>query len=177
MRSWLSGVQACAVIALAGCVATSPTSQSSKGTEPRVHGPAPMATNTEAPDLGVLGPYGIPQGRCGMILYTLAGATPVPIFRSTDDGNALMDIEGAVTQIVLVGRKGETRMAIPSGQYFQGTLTSGGGVQVAAETQWGKEFRGGAYVERGTLTVTASDGWSRVVPVAGIAGCRALSQG
>ncbi len=164
---------AAAFVALAGCATPS---QKSDGPS-RLPRPIPMATNTEAPDLGVLGPYGVPQGRCGMILYTLAGATPVPIFRSTDDGNALMDIEGTLTQLTLVGRAGETRMAIPGSQYFQGNLSTGMGVQVAAVTQWGNSFRGGAYVQQGTITLTAADGWSRVVPVAGIAGCRISSAG
>jgi hypothetical protein len=153
-------------IGLTGCATGGPDPQG-----PRV--PVPMSAETEAPDLGALRTYGVPRGRCGMILYTLAGATPVPIFRSTDDGTAIMEIERQVTPLALVGRGGTTRMAIPSMQYFQGHLASGEAITVAAQTEWGQPFQGGSYVRSGTMTVTAANGWSRVVPVAGIAGCKA----
>ncbi|WOI54378.1 hypothetical protein [Parvularcula sp. LCG005] len=154
--------------ALAACASSTPTS----GSSPAASAGAAQVARTEAPDLGALPTYGIPRGRCGMILYTLSGSKSLPVFRSTDEGRGLVEINGALTELSLVGRGGETRMAVPSSQYFRGQQADGTEVTVAAVTSWGTSFPSGSYVEAGTLTITAADGWSRVLPVAGIAGCR-----
>ncbi len=132
-----------------------------------------VMADSEAPDPGRLEAFAIPPGRCGMILYSRSGIQAVPVFRSTDDGTALMKLEGALTALSLVGRGGETRRSVPSAQHFRGKLETGMGVTVSAVTSWGQTFPGGAYVDNGTLTVRAADGWTRVIPVAGIAGCKA----
>lgn len=162
-------------MALAACASSSaPSSQrASKNAATQQSFNQQIFNMTEAPDLGAVGQYGIPSGRCGMILYTQSGGRAVPIFRSTDDGAAIMQIEGRVTQLRLVGRGGEARLGIPNQQYFQAELANGMGVTIAASARWGNSFPSGTYVERGTITATGADGWSRVVPIAGIAGCKA----
>lgn len=166
--------------ALMGCAGTSTSSNANGGQGPRGglgSFPAQISAQTEAPDLGVLATHGIPSGQCGMVLYAQSGASAVAVFRSTDDGKAILEIEGALTEVTLVGRSGETRLNIPSNQYFQGVLPTGMTVGVAAETEWGASFPAGSYVRQGTITMTAADGWSRVLPVAGIAGCKPASAG
>ncbi|WP_031549642.1 hypothetical protein [Parvularcula oceani] len=148
---------------LGACASTQDTSGRGGG--------APLLARSEAPDPDALDDYAIPPGRCGTILWTLSGASPVPIFRSVDDGMASMVIEGQRTQLNLVGRGGEARLGIPSVQHFEGQ-TQSGAVRVTMRGQWGQPFPAGNYVEEAVLRVQGADGWSRVVPVAGIAGCR-----
>lgn len=133
----------------------------------------PVSVETEAPDPGALGEYSIPKGRCGMVLWARAGTQTVPIFQALDDGAGLMEIDGAVTALTRVASNGETRARIPQIQSFKAHNADGGTIQIEAQTIWGTPFQGGSYVKRGTLTLTGPDGWSRVVPVAGIAGCKA----
>lgn len=156
------------LLGLTACAATGGTPAASSAGQGAMIGRA-----TEGPDLGAINGFGIPSGRCGMVLYAQSGAKPVPIFRSTDDGLAMVQVDGALRQIVLVGRGGETQQGIPSSQFFRTDQSApGGALSVAIQTRWGTPFPSGAYVQDGTLTVTAADGWSRVVPVAGIAGCK-----
>ncbi|MGV6821022.1 MAG: hypothetical protein ACWA5T_11070 [Parvularcula sp.] len=150
-----------------GCAATAPPRDQNALTEPYV------TARTEGPDLGGISQYGIPPGRCGMILYTRSGSRAVPIFRSTDDGAGLMDVDGELRGLELVGRAGETRMNIPSDQFFTANADEPArNLTVAVRTHWGQGFPSGSYVKDGTLTIKAASGWSRVVPVAGIAGCK-----
>lgn len=129
---------------------------------------------TEGPDLGSIRQFGIPSGRCGMILYTSRGSRAEPIFRSLDDGSGLMEVDGELRALTLIGRGGDTRQNVPSAQYFDGEATSSGlALRVVVQTSWGRSFPSGSYVQDGTLSVTDANGWSRVIPVAGIAGCKA----
>ena len=131
----------------------------------------PVLTDTEAPDPGALGVAQVPAGRCGTILWTKSGADQVPIFRSVDDGTASMVIDGTPVSLTLTGRGGETRVGIPSTQAFAGE-TADGPIEVVMRGTWGQPFPAGSYVARATINVTGPDGWARVVPTAGIAGCR-----
>ena len=59
---------------------------------------------------------------------------------------------------------------MPQNQLYQSL--GGDGVTVEINTVWGRNFPSGSYVERGTITLSGADGWQRVLPVAGIAGCK-----
>ena len=134
--------------------------------------PGRIVSDSEAPDPGPLAEAGVPSGRCGMILWTLAGASAVPVFRSVDDGTADMQVDGEPLALALVGRGGEDRLGIPAVQQFEGRLDSGEAVTVLVRGDWGRAFPAGAYVERAALSLTGADGWTRTLPTAGIAGCR-----
>ena len=131
-----------------------------------------IVSDSEAPDPGPLADAGVPPGRCGMILWTLAGASAVPVFRSVDDGTADMQVDGQALTLSLVGRGGEDRLGIPAVQQFEGRLEGGEPVTVVVRGDWGRAFPAGAYVERAALSLTGADGWTRTLPTAGIAGCR-----
>lgn len=135
---------------------------------------ARVNADTEAPDLGALGTaYAMPRGRCGMILYTQAAGRTVPIFRSLDDATALMQIEGDMTALQLTGARGEVRVSQSEQQAYIARMADGSKVEVEVEARWGLTFPGGSYVERALITLTGADGWRRVLPSAGIAGCKA----
>lgn len=162
-----------ALVLLAGCATTGGQDAEQQG---QVGPGGPLLADSEAPDPGVLTSADIPKGRCGMILWTRSGASTVPIFRSVDDGQASMVIDGAPVTLTLTGRGGESRLGIPAVQRFAGTLPAtnedGGPVEVTVRAVWGLPFPAGAYVQDAALTVQGADGWSRVVPTAGIAGCK-----
>ncbi len=132
-----------------------------------------VSVDTEAPDPGALGSYSIPSGRCGMVLWARAGTETVPIFQALDDGNGLMEIDGRRTGLSRQSVRGQARAKMPQIQEFSAHSADGSLITVEAVTVWGTSFPGGSYVERGTLTLTGADGWQRVMPVAGIAGCKA----
>ena len=157
-------MRAAALFAL--CLAACATSGGGQGGDAR-----PLLTPTEAPDPGALPVADVPSGRCGTILWAKSGADQVPVFRSVDDGTASMVLDDELVTLTLTGRGGETRVGIPATQAFRGEGQDGP-VEVVMRATWGQSFPAGAYVSRATLNVAGPDGWERVMPVAGIAGCR-----
>ena len=152
---------------LVACATAAPGERSRVG-----DAPGRIVSDSEAPDPGPLTEAGVPPGRCGMILWTLSGASAVPVFRSVDDGTADMQVDGSPIDLALVGRGGEDRLGIPAVQQFEGRLPGGEPVTVTVRGTWGRAFPAGAYVERASLSLTGADGWTRSLPTAGIAGCR-----
>ena len=155
------------LVGLAAC-ATTPGAGGPGGGE---RAPRRLLAETEAPDPGVLEDFDVPAGRCGMTLWTKSGADQVPVFRSVDDGTASMVIDGQPVALSLTGRGGETRVGIPATQAFEGRAGDRP-ITVTMRGAWGQPFPAGSYVARAAITVRGEDGWSRVVPAAGIAGCR-----
>lgn len=157
-------------LGLAGCANSGPAD--SEGAT-RFRTTEPVAMASEAPDPGALAGYGIPSGRCGMVLWARAGKSAVPIFQALDDGKGVMEIDGETSQLMRLRVNGVARAGMPQLQIFQTQLSDGSRVEIEANTVWGEAFPGGSYIERGTISLTGADGWSRVTPVAGIAGCKA----
>lgn len=133
----------------------------------------PGIVESEAPDPSPLAGYNIPAGRCGLILWTRTGADVVPVFRSVDVIDATMSIEGKTLPLRLLFQEGELRLGMRGKQIFQTLPNEEPEVTVEARLRWGQPFPGGSYVEGGTLTLSGTDGWARILPVAGIAGCKA----
>lgn len=160
------------VLAAGSFVMAACASRGEAPAEPMTVDARTLSVETEAPDLGALGEFNIPSGACGLILYTRSSNQTVPVFRSLNDGSGFMHIEGSLSRLQLVASAGEARASIPAFQYFDARTTDGSLVNIEAEIDWGEGFPGGAYVKSGTLSLTGADGWSRVLPVAGVAGCR-----
>jgi hypothetical protein len=130
---------------------------------------------TEAPDPSPLARIDIPSGECGMILWARSGARTVPIFRAVNVVDAVMTVDGSDVPLQLASQDGPLRLGMRAKQLF---VADGNGdaatprLTVAASIEWGQPFPGGTYISGGTLTLTGESGWQRIVPVAGIAGCK-----
>lgn len=162
-----------AIFTLTACESTSGSDR--KVTLKRPNASVPVSAETEAPDPGALASYNIPPGRCGMVLWAKAGTDTVPVFQALQDGSAVMEIDGKMTQMVRYSAQGEARAAMPNIQRYNALLTQTDVIQVEVSTVWGNQFPGGSYVKNGTIILTGPDGWKRVMPVAGIAGCKATA--
>ena len=128
---------------------------------------------TAAPDPTPLASYDIPSGRCGMILWTKDSGRVAPIFRSIDTVQASMIIEGETVPLLLASQDGDLRFGMRAQQVFTPTDPEKHSTVVETKLEWGQAFPGGIYINRGSLKLTATDGWQRILPVAGIAGCKA----
>jgi hypothetical protein len=148
-----------------GACASAPEDEPSR--EPR----RPRLTGTEAPDPSPLSGYNIPAGQCGMILWMRSGADVLPIFRVIDATAGTMTLDGKRTELTLQSQTGELRVGMRANQTFAAPGEEGV-TTVESRLHWGQNFPAGAYIRGGTLTVSGADGWSRILPVAGIAGCK-----
>jgi len=152
---------------LVGCASTPEPTVSATPPEPF------RIVETEAPDPSPLAGFEIPSGRCGMILWTESGGRVSPIFRSLDVTQATMNVEGEIVSLALQQQTGELRLGMRSNQTYASTGESHKGLTLDVRADWGEQFPGGLYVQGGSLTINGTEGWSRIVPIAGIAGCKA----
>jgi hypothetical protein len=164
------------ILALAACVTPPVEGAAVRQAEPAAALPPvpedPLLSSSQAPDPGPLANAQIPRGQCGLVLWARSSARAVPIFRSIDDGTASMVVEGQPIALSLTGRGGTARLGIPSVQRFEGLLPDGSPIQVDMRGNWGRTFPSGSYVQSAALTLRGENGWSRVIPTAGVAGCR-----
>lgn len=116
---------------------------------------------------GPLADAALPAGACGMILWTLDAERPIPVFRAISQKGAEVNIDGVVRKLPLNEFSGGSGFGVYEIQTF-----SADGLTVAVRVRFGLGFEGGAYLERGLLTIEKPDGWKAVIPAAGIAGCR-----
>jgi len=110
----------------------------------------------------------LPAGKCGMILWTLDANAPTRILRYVSGENAEIAINGAPVTLSLAETSGGSNFGVFERQVFVG----GAGYDASVDVNFGLGFDGGAYLERGLITVRSSTGWEIVAPAAGIAGCR-----
>lgn len=116
---------------------------------------------------GPLADAALPKGSCGMILWTLDAERPIPVFRAVSQKGAEVNIDGAVRKLTLSEFSGGSGFGVYETQTFAGE-----GLTVSVRVRFGLGFEGGAYLERGLLSIEKPDGWKAVIPAAGIAGCR-----
>lgn len=117
---------------------------------------------------GALPDAALPKGGCGMILWTLDIERPIPVFRAVSEKGAEIVVDGKLQQLQLAEADGGSGFGVHEIQKF-----TGDGLMVSVRVRFGLGFEGGAYLERGLVSVEKADGWKTVIPAAGIAGCRA----
>ncbi len=110
----------------------------------------------------------LPAGKCGMILWTLDANAPTRILRYVSGETAIIAVNGAPVTLSLAETSGGSNYGVFERQVFVG----GAGYDASVDIHFGLGFDGGAYLERGLVTVRSASGWEIVAPAAGIAGCR-----
>ncbi len=111
----------------------------------------------------------LPAGECGMILWTLEDDRPEPIFRYVAGKTGDMSLNGAPATLTRLQSEGSRGFGISEAQVFTDETQQ---LQVIVTAKIGLGFDGGAYLERGLITIENEEGWRTVTPTAGIAGCR-----
>jgi hypothetical protein len=117
---------------------------------------------------GALPDAALPKGDCGMILWTLDVERPLPVFRAISQKGAEIVLDGQLQELQLADAGGGSGFGVFEEQTF-----SAEGLSVSVRVRFGLGFDGGAYLERGLVSIEKADGWKTVIPAAGIAGCRA----
>ncbi len=123
----------------------------------------------KAPNLTAIADPNLPRGDCGMVLWTLDVNRPIPVLRYVTGRNGDFNIDNVPHELVRLSVGGDSAFGIFPVQ----TFAAGTDIRVEVELQFGQGFDGGTYLERGVVTVNKPDAPSLVLPVAGLAGCRA----
>lgn len=139
------------------------------GTEEELQRAVAARANDEGYVLTPIADSRLPEGKCGMILWTLEQDRPAAVFRYVSEGNASLAINGAPVILQRTNAEGSQAFGVAENQSFSDET---GLFDIEITAQLGLGFDGGVYLERGLITIENKDGWRTVTPVAGIAGCR-----
>lgn len=165
-----------AVSAIASSIACA-TAQSDADPAPQsqIAGDAPSLSRPEpgAPAggvvLGKLANPTLPAGACGMLIWMLDGDSPTPVFRYVSGAAAQISVSGRMIELARIETIGASNFGVYETQRF----TSGAGLTLKIDVEFGTPFEGGAWLQNGLVAIESEDGWRSVAPVAGVAGCRA----
>lgn len=158
------------MLVLAGCASVPGLTGGRESVAP-APGPVVRAV-TEAPDVAPLQGASIPAGKCGMLLWTLTAGEPELVFRAIRDEGAEMNVDGETGPLSLVRQSGDSRFGLASTQEYVAPRADGDLLQASVNISFGLAFEGGVYVDNGTIALVNAAGWERLLPVAGITGCR-----
>ena len=125
----------------------------------------------EIPRLSQLNTESLPEGQCGMLLWTMNAGQPVLVFRTIAGGQAEVMLDGKKQKFLPLAQKGDIRFGIGSRQSYRSVM-GGNSQTIEINVEYGASFGGGVYVEEGVLRLITAQGWERVIPVAGLSGCR-----
>jgi hypothetical protein len=169
----VNGAVGAAAVSLLAAMTTSCATRTATG-----GGPASADVSTTPPppslvdggdiSLGALDGAAIPKGECGMVLWTLESERPTAIFRYVAGETAELSVNGSRREFALQQREGASGFGVFERQDF----VADKGMKASVSVTFGLGFDGGAYLERGVISVTDANGWKLVTPAAGIAGCR-----
>lgn len=151
---------------VSGCAATQSLTRSNSSVSPE---PVATAPSDGSFSLTEIDDAALPEGKCGMILWTLDANSPKAVMRYVSGESAQIEIDGNVVDLVLAESRGGGEFGI----FEQQTFSSASGYLADVRLNFGLGFDGGIYVERGFIKVSSATGWEVVAPAAGIAGCRA----
>jgi hypothetical protein len=154
------------ILAALGAATLVACASAGKGKDASVNKGAPSSPNANA-TAGALPDAALPKGGCGMVLWTLDVERPIPVFRAVSQAGAEIVIDGRLRALQLEEAEGGSGFGVHEIQKF-----SGEGLTVSVRVRFGLGFDGGAYLERGLVSIEKADGWKTVIPAAGIAGCR-----
>lgn len=155
MRMQIAGVMIAAALAACSSGADKPKNLAAAGAQ------------NEGRLLSALNASSLPAGSCGMILWTLDAERPIPVFRATANKGGEISLDGATRKLELTGTSGAAAFGVFEEQTF-----AADGISATVKVTFGLGFDGGAYLERGLISIERPDGWRTVVPAAGVAGCR-----
>ena len=164
----LHGLCAAALTALAvGCATTStaPVNTASVPPDP--------ATADSAPSSEALAPRVLTSGECGMYLWRANNDRPLVFFNEPEGRGAEIALNGQSIKLKLIDARGADLFGQKTEQSFSGKTRDGRVYSVLVSVETGPRFEDGIYIMHSAIQVAESGGFERVLPVIGVAGCRA----
>ncbi|WP_119681672.1 hypothetical protein [Indioceanicola profundi] len=127
--------------------------------------PAPINPDTR---LGELPPQRLAAGQCGLFLWGRTVPARLVLFGAGRDGGARIAMDGRIVDLLRASAEGDPVFGQFPRQTFKG---EGAEIGLTLEFERRPDLVGGALVPRGVLDLRDADGWSHVMPVAGLIGC------
>lgn len=143
-------------------------------------GPAPEATSRNAQiaqplgddevlsHFSVLPPQNLAAGECGLFLWLKRDDAPLVFFQRSD-GTATMAIDGVETVLTRTAQKGRIALEYFESQSFE---HAGLKLEVAVTPEEKRSLQQGLKLPSGSVSAETADGWSALLPVVGLIGCK-----
>ncbi len=118
--------------------------------------------------VGSLRAQALDAGECGMFLWLKREDAPLVFFQKSD-GAATMVVDGAVTQITRDSVSRTLAYQFYERQYFSHDDLA---VEVTVTPEAKRSLHRGLKLPAGSIALKTGEGWSAVLPVAGVIGCK-----
>lgn len=118
--------------------------------------------------IGSLRAQALAAGECGMFLWLKREDAPLVFFQRSD-GAATMVVDGAVTEIT---RDSVSRTLAYQFYERQGFSHGDMAVEVTVTPEAKRSLHRGLKLPAGSVALKTGEGWSAVLPVAGVIGCK-----
>jgi len=130
---------------------------------------APSAVAGEgAIEIGALQPRELAAGQCAMFLWAKQSRARF-VFHARSQGEAVMVLNGKERVFTRTAADGNPAFGQFTKQKFRAEEWA---LALTVDVQARKGMVGGAVIPRGALRVRAREGWTRVLPVAGLIACK-----
>ncbi|TNE66115.1 MAG: hypothetical protein EP335_03935 [Alphaproteobacteria bacterium] len=156
-------------LALAACAGQTPPEET-VGLEGSAAASAipPLGTDEILSRLGVLPPQRLDKGKCGLFLWLKRPDAPLVFFQRSD-GVASVALDGKVQSPHRTEKSAPITMQYFEDQTFrQADMT----IKVTVQPESLRSLQQGLKLPTGSMSVATDAGWSAVLPVAGVIGCK-----
>lgn len=127
-----------------------------------------LGTDEVLSRLGSLAARQIAPGECGLFLWMKRDDAPLVFFQRSG-GEAYMQIDGNVATLARTEAEGQFAFQFHRDQAFS---AAGLTVKVSVTPEQTRSLQQGLKLPTGSISVSAPEGWSVVLPVAGAIGCQ-----
>lgn len=128
----------------------------------------PLGDDEVLSHLSALPPQNMPDGDCGLFLWLKRDDSPLVFFQKSD-GQAHMAIDGSVAPLNRTANSGRIALSYYEAQSFTGPGIS---LDVTVTPESKRSLQQGLKLPTGSLSVEVDGGWSAVLPVVGLIGCK-----
>jgi len=163
MTRWMVG----AALILAGC-STGPREQEVPEIRPNTPLAAALGPDEVLSRIGSLRAQTLEAGQCGMFLWLKRDDAPL-VFFQTSDGEATMVVDGTAEQITRDSVSRTLAYQFYERQNFSHEDLT---VEVTVTPEAKRSLHRGLKLPAGSIALKTGEGWSAVLPVAGVIGCK-----
>jgi len=128
----------------------------------------PLGDDEVLSHFSVLPPQNLAPGECGLFLWLKRDDAPLVFFQRSD-GTATMAIDGAETVLTRTSQKGRIALEYFEAQSFE---HAGLKLEVSLTPEEKRSLQQGLKLPSGSLSAQTADGWSALLPVVGLIGCK-----
>ncbi|MFC4348025.1 hypothetical protein ACFO5Q_09235 [Kordiimonas lipolytica] len=153
---------------LPACTSTGSTPPESRVANKPQMAVQPLGSDEVLSRFSVLPAQSLAAGECGLFLWLKRDDAPLVFFQKSD-GSAVMMIDGVESPMRRMSQKGRIALEYFESQSFE---TADLALDVTVTPEAKRSLQQGLKLPSGMVSIETADGWSAVLPVIGLIGCK-----